>query len=98
MGIIVKDDMLFVMNTKNTTYAFFKDDAGVLVNLYWGHRIARAEDFDTTSMEWEQGYHPDIDKKREECSSYGRMRYKEASMKVAFADGTRDFRYHVDSY
>lgn len=43
-----------------------------------------------------QGYHPDIDKKREECSSYGRMRYKEASMKVAFADGTRDFRYHVD--
>ena len=39
MGIIVKDDMLFVMNTKNTTYAFFKDDAGVLVNLYWGHRI-----------------------------------------------------------
>ncbi len=30
MGIIVKDDMLFVMNTKNTTYAFLRTMQG-----YW---------------------------------------------------------------
>ena len=98
MGIIVKDHTLFVLNTKNTTYAFFKDNAGLLVHLYWGHRIMRAEDFDTTSMDWEQGYHPDTDKKREECSSYGMMRYKESSCKVTFADGVRDFRYQVKDY
>lgn len=98
MGIIVKNDRLFVLNTKNTTYAFFKDEEGILVHLYWGAKIARAEDFDTTTMEWEQGYHPAIDKKREECSSYGMMRYKEASCKIAFADGVRDFRYAVKEY
>lgn len=98
MGIIVKDETLFVLNTKNTTYAFFRDNAGILVHLYWGRRIVRAEDFDTTSMDWEQGFHPDIDKKREECSSYGMMRYKESSLKLTFADGVRDFRYITESW
>lgn len=98
MGITVINDKLFVLQTKNTTYAFFEDEEGVLVHLYWGGKIARAEDFDTITMEGEQGYHPNIDKKWEECSSYGSMRYKEASFKVTFADGVRDFRYVIKSY
>lgn len=98
MGIAVKDNKLFVLNTKQTSYAFFVDEDGVLVHLYWGKRISRAEDFDTDTMEGEQGYHPNIDKKREECSSFGCMRYKETSMKIAFGDGVRDFRYQVASW
>lgn len=98
MGIAVKDNKLFVLNTKQTSYAFFVDEDGVLVHLYWGKRISRAEDFDTDTMEGEQGYHPNIDKKREECSSFGCMRYKETSMKIAFGDGVRDFRYQVVSW
>lgn len=98
MGIIINKNNLFVLNTKSTTYAFFLDEDGILVHLYWGKKISRAEDFDTSTMIGEQGYHPNIDKKREECSSYGMMRYKETSLKVTFEDGVRDFRYQVKSW
>lgn len=95
MGVFLREEKLFVLNTKNTTYAFFQDEDGILVHLYWGKKITRLEDFDISTMEGEQGFHPNIDKKREECSSYGMMRYKESSMKVCFADGVRDYRYRV---
>lgn len=98
MGIIVQNETLFILNTKSTTYAFFEDDEGILVNLYWGKKISRIEDFDTRTMTGEQGYHPNIDKKMEECSSYGMTRYKETSCKVSFADGVRDFRYCAIEY
>ena len=92
---IEKRGKLYVLNTAHTTYAFFEDDDGILVHLYWGKRISRIEDFDTDTMQGEQGFHPNLDKKMEECSSYGCMRYKETSIKLEFADGVRDFRYRV---
>ena len=98
MGVIVKEDRLFILNTRNTSYAFFRDDDGILVQLYWGKKIERPEDYDTETMVWEQGYHPAVDKKREECTSFGMMRYKETSMKFVFPDGVRDFRYRMKEY
>lgn len=98
MAIKVIRDKLFVLQTKNTSYAFFIDEEGVLVHLYWGKRIERLEDYDLDTMMGEQGYHPNIDKKMEECSSFGMMRYKEGSMKVGFSDGVRDFRYYFKGY
>lgn len=95
MAIQVFQDKLFVLQTQHTSYAFFKDEDGILVHLYWGKKIERLEDFDLGTMEGEQGYHPNIDKKMEECSSFGMMRYKEGSLKVAFEDGVRDFRYRL---
>ena len=92
---IRKIGSLYVLDTAHTTYAFFEDEEQVLVHLYWGKKIVRAEDFDPITMEGEQGFHPNLDKKMEECSSYGCMRYKEASMKVTFEDGVRDFRYQI---
>lgn len=98
MSIKVIEDRVFLLNTRNTTYAFFKDEEGILVHLYWGKKIECSSDFDTETMQGEQGYHPNIDRKMEECSSFGMMRYKEGSLKVGFADGVRDFRYVVKSY
>lgn len=98
MAIQVIMDQLFVLQTKNTSYAFFLDGDGILVHLYWGKKIARAEDFDTNTIIGEQGYHPSIDRKMEECSSFGMMRYKEGSLKTAFEDGVRDFRYRMIEY
>lgn len=97
MAVFVKDK-LFVLQTRNTSYAFFQDEEGILVHLYWGRKIADLQDFETVTMEGEQGFHPNIDKKREECSSYGMMRYKETSLKVTYADGVRDFRYRVKDW
>lgn len=97
MAIQVKDK-LFVLNTQNTSYAFFQDDDGILTHLYWGKKMTYIEDYDVQTLEGEQGFHPNIDKKMEECSSYGMMRYKEGSLKVSFDDGVRDFRYIVKDY
>lgn len=98
MGIRIVEDKLFLMNTNSTTYAFFKDEEEILVHLYWGKKITREKDFNVNTMEGEQGYHPNIDKKREECSSFGCMRYKETSFKITFSDGTRDYRYRVKDF
>lgn len=97
MGIRIKDK-LYLLETEHTTYAFFEDEDGVLVQLYWGKRISRIDDFDLDTMIGEQGFHPNIDKKREECSAFGSMRYKETSLKIVFEDGVRDFRYKVESH
>lgn len=98
MAIHILQEKLFVLQTANTSYAFFQDNDGILVHLYWGRRIERLEDFDRETMSGEQGYHPDIDKKMEECSSYGMMRYKEGSLKVSFEDGVRDLRYRMKGF
>jgi len=95
MSINILDNKVFLLNTANTSYAFFEDEEGILTHLYWGKRLDDIKDLDADTMEGEQGYHPNIDKKQEECSSYGMMRYKEGSMKITFADGVRDFRYRV---
>lgn len=98
MAIQILKDKVFLLNTAHTSYAFFEDEEGILVHLYWGKRIDEIKDLDTETLRGEQGYHPEIDRKQEECSSYGMMRYKEGSMKVAFADGVRDFRYRMTGY
>lgn len=95
MAIHTLNNKVFLLNTANTSYAFFEDEEGILVHLYWGKRIDEIRDLDTETLQGEQGYHPEIDRKQEECSSYGMMRYKEGSLKVAFTDGVRDFRYRV---
>jgi len=95
MSINILDNKVFLLNTANTSYTFFEDEEGILTHLYWGKRLDDIKDLDADTMEGEQGYHPNIDKKQEECSSYGMMRYKEGSMKITFADGVRDFRYRV---
>lgn len=97
MGIQIQNKC-YLLNTKNTSYAFFEDEDGILVHLYWGKKIEDIQDFDINTMVGEQGYHPNIDKKMEECSSYGMMRYKEGAMKIRFMDGVRDFRYQVTSH
>jgi alpha-galactosidase len=97
MSILVHNDNLFLLNTKNTSYAFCVDVEGIVRHLYWGKKIDCIEDFQVLPWEGEQGYHPNIDKKMEECSSFGMMRYKEGSIKVTFSDGVRDFRYVVKS-
>jgi len=98
MSINILNNKVFLLNTAHTSYAFFEDEEGILVHLYWGKRLNEIKDLDADTMEGEQAYHPNIDKKQEECSSYGMLRYKEGSMKVTFADGVRDFRYRVAGY
>lgn len=95
MSITISKNKVYLLNTAHTSYAFFEDEDGILAHLYWGKRIDDIEELEPVTVTGEQGYHPVTDRKQEECSSYGMMRYKEGSLKVAFSDGVRDFRYRV---
>lgn len=95
MPIVNFENKVFALQTKNTSYVLAISDKGILENLYWGKRVDRIEDFlgetsanPTINMQGPQLF-------REECSSFGGMCFKESSLKVAFSDGVRDFRYHV---
>lgn len=98
MSIEVRDDRLFGLHTKNTSYIMAVSEEGILANLYWGKRLDDLADFAgvtgcnrTINVRGPQLY-------REECSSFGGMHFKEASLKAVFADGVRDFRYTVKEY
>lgn len=93
MAIIIGDNNVFLLHTSNASYCFCVDQEGLLRHLYWGARIDAIEDFKNEPYIWEQGFHSINDVKREECSSFGSLRFKETSFKVAYADGTRDYRY-----
>lgn len=97
MPIINIDNTLFALQTEHTTYVMAVSEEGVLENVYWGKKVARVEDFlgetgknQVINMQGPQLF-------REECSSYGALCFKEASMKVTFSDHVRDFRYKVAS-
>lgn len=68
---------------------------GILECLYWGSRIHRAEDFLGETSDCQTVNVDNLQKVREECSSYGSKHFRETSMKIRFADGTDDFRYTV---
>ncbi|MDO4337240.1 MAG: alpha-galactosidase [Eubacteriales bacterium] len=96
MAIQTIDGKVFGLHTKNTTYILSINEEGLVENLYWGKKITSIEDFAGVL-----GHNPTINVQggqlyREECSSFGGMRFKETSLKVTFADGVRDFRYVVE--
>ena len=94
MAIAVWEDRVFALQTRNMTYAFCVDQNGLLRHLYWGGRIGRAEDFlrDADAAPVKKQRYAAL---AEEFSAFGGMRNRETSLKVAFSDRTRDFRYVI---
>lgn len=95
MPIINIDNKIFALQTKNTSYIIGITEDGIVESLYWGKRIKHIGDFSGIS-----GKNTTINMQgpqllREECSSFGGMRFKETSLKVSYSDGTRDFRYQL---
>ncbi|MDY3919001.1 MAG: alpha-galactosidase [Candidatus Limivivens sp.] len=95
MAIQQIDNRLFALQTKHTSYIFQIEEGGLVETLYWGKRIRNPEDFaeDTAASHVDLIFGPQ--RFREECSSFGDLRFRETSLKVSFSDGTRDFRYQV---
>ena len=87
MSIINYQNRLFALQTNQTSYIFTVTESGILEQLYWGKRIERIEDFqgETSAGKTINVHGPQV--LREECSSFGGMRFKETSLKVTFADG-----------
>ncbi|MFN8124960.1 MAG: alpha-galactosidase [Candidatus Nanopelagicales bacterium] len=82
----------FALSTRNTTYAFAVDPAGLLRPLHWGGLIPTADDLDAPAK-WDLSTNDMlVDVTAEEYPMHGSFRYKEQCLAVTFADGTRDIR------
>lgn len=91
MAVTVFENEIYALQTKRTSYIIRIGEDQIPENVYWGKRIDCIGDFAG------EGSHAPVNLGapqclREECASFGGMRFKEASQKVRFADGVRDFR------
>ncbi len=96
MAIRVLENRLFFLDTENTSYGMGIDAKGVLRHLYFGPRLERMRDFlpELDRAVFAYG----SDRVMEEFSSFGCLRNKETSLRQAYGDRTRDFRYTVSEY
>lgn len=91
MSVKGYENEIYALQTRHTSYIIRVGEDRIPENVYWGKRIDRIEDFAGEASPVPvnmQAPHC----LREECASFGGMRFKESSMKVCFADGVRDFR------
>ncbi|MBM7693848.1 alpha-galactosidase [Peribacillus deserti] len=99
MGIRVrKDNRVFSLDGKNSSYLLCIDKQGHLLHLYWGGRISNLEDFDLPFVKGISTFEAKEDIMAEEFTPWGQLRFKEPSLKAGFLDGTRDLDLVFDGY
>ena len=93
-----KNIPLFVIDTKNTTYAIDVLD-GYVNNAYWGKKLKNHNDIPLgVYVANLQSNHTKPERQREEYSAFGGRFYDNESLKVTFADGVRDTVLKYQSY
>lgn len=99
MGIIMnKSKDIFLLQSKNNSYAFGIDDLGLVRHLYWGSKIDNVEDFEMPKLTEVSTNDPVHEITREEFPVYGSLRYKEHCLKANFSDGCREVVYKYEGY
>ncbi|HVX66057.1 MAG TPA: alpha-galactosidase [Bryobacteraceae bacterium] len=87
---------IWVLDTEHTSYVLGRDAKGLIQHMYWGARIARAEDFGTAHAFPE---HSSFDPAEgEEYPGWGGFRYVEPCLKVTFDGGVRDLVLQYSSH
>ena len=84
MSVKGYENEIYALQTRHTSYIIRVGEDRIPENVYWGKRIDRIEDFAGEASPAPvnmQAPHC----LREECASFGGMRFKESSMKVCFA-------------
>ena len=81
----------WILETRNTGYAFGLNDAGRVAHAYWGRRLALSSDYPAPESPagW-ASFNGPAQLTNEEYPGYGGLNYSEACLKVSFADGVRD--------
>lgn len=99
MSIAVsRENEVFLLSTKSTSYAFGIDDQGLVRHLYWGRRLERPEELEMPVLTEVSTNDPVLEITPEEFPVYGGLRYKEHCLKATFADGTREVVYRYCGY
>lgn len=99
MSIAVStNNNIFLLSTDSTSYAFGIDDRELVRHLYWGKKIASADELEIPELTEVSTNDPVFEITPEEYPVHGGLRYKESCLKAAFADGTRELVYSFCSY
>jgi alpha-galactosidase len=92
------DSKVWVLQARETTYAFGVNERGELQSIYWGQRVSRHGDFhsaqgrgDVASFDLSTTTTP------QEYPGWGAELYNEPALKATYADGNRDVVLHFVS-
>ena len=90
---------VFRLDGGNTTYAFGVNERGELQQIYWGGRIAAADNIHVPHSTPEAAsFDSSYNNTPQEYAGWGAGLFHEPALKVTFADGVRDLVLHyVDS-
>ncbi len=95
----VEDRKLFLINTRDSSYAMGVDSNGELQHLYWGAPLWRPDDVPAAAPRREiSSFDPPAMLEREEFPAWGGTRYYEPALKLTRADGNRDVVLHYLSH
>jgi alpha-galactosidase len=90
-GICVDEaNLVWALVTERSTYAVGVTRGGLLVNLYWGPRLAVFADIPSPLLSERSSQDPLLSSIAEEYPAFGGLRYGELAARVAFADDVRD--------
>lgn len=83
-------ERLWVLETRNTAYAFSLNAKGQLVNLYWGAKLSAPADYAPKTLSFDPlGNWNFARNTHEEYPVWGDYKFNEPCLKVRFADGVR---------
>jgi alpha-galactosidase len=87
----IESRKLFLLTTRDSSYAMGVDPNGELQHLYWGAPLWRADDVPAAAPRRElSSFDPPPMLEREEFPAWGGTRYYEPALKLTRADGVRD--------
>ena len=97
MVIIIKENNVFVIETKNTHYAFGIDERGYNRHIHWGKKCD-ANDY-CMPLIWDaNSNHTMLDEIRQEYTVFGSTMYRESDLKVEFPDKCREISLEYKGY
>ena len=89
----------WILETDNTAYVIGFDFEGRLVNLHWGARLSRAEDYPKESFPLPWAAFSDAGQNaREEYPAESGLKYVEPGFKAHYPDGVRDSVLKFDKF
>jgi alpha-galactosidase len=93
------DKKIFLLTTKQSSYAMGVSPDGQLQHLYWGGPLWRAADLQpATQKEDISSFDPHQMLEAEEYPGWGGPRFYEPALKITRADGDRDLVLHYESH
>lgn len=97
MAIKIKDNSVFILETKNTHYVFGIDDGGFNRHIHWGKKCSD-DDYDLKCRGDENSNHSKLDAYKQELTVFGSTMYRDCSVKAQFYDNCRELDLEYNGY